>query len=226
MDSMDSMESNFDSNGAPYGRGCQARELADLEAHNTIGACDWLSTHSCMPLQQLPTVTKDANAHARLGYVRSQSLASTTTFPVETRGRLGKLLPTSALKNIGKTKSTPLSKTPASADEHIFSPPDDAHRCSSDAESTRKADRANFQSSSTRPHSHRSPDKMPRLTSAWRRDTCTEVSRVSRSAWQSADRHDVATERTDVSERGKVGHSSEHRAGDRPGEAAGFTGKT
>ena len=62
-----------------------------------------------MPLQQLPTVTNDANAHARLGYVRSQSLASTTTFPVETRGRLGKLLPTSALKNVGKTKSIPLS---------------------------------------------------------------------------------------------------------------------
>ena len=110
-----------------------------------------------MPLQQLPTVTKDANAHARLGYVRSQSLARTTTFPVERRGRLGKLLPTSALKNVGKTKSTPLLKTPA--DEHIFSPPDDAHRCSSDAESTRKADRANFRSSSTRPHSYRSPDK-------------------------------------------------------------------
>ena len=111
---------------------------------------------SCMPLQQLPTVTKDANAHARLGYVRSQSLASTTTFPVETKGRLGKLLPTSALKNVGKTKSTPLSKA---ADQHIFSPPDDAHRCSSDAESTRKTDRANFRSSSTRPHSYRSPDK-------------------------------------------------------------------
>ena len=110
-----------------------------------------------MPLQQLPTVTKDANAHARLGYVRSQSLASTTTSPVETRGRLGKLLPASALKNVGKTKSTPLAKIPA--DEHIFSPPDDAHRCSSDAEWTPKADRANFRSSSTRPHSYRSPDK-------------------------------------------------------------------
>ena len=97
-----------------------------------------------MPLQQLPTVTKDANAHARLGYVRSQSLASTTASPVETRGRLGKLLPTSALKNVGKTKSTPLAKTPAAANEHIFSPPDDAHRCSSDAEWTPKADRANF----------------------------------------------------------------------------------
>ena len=184
------------------------------------------SHHSCMPLQQLPTVTKDANAHARLGYVRSQSLASTTTFPVETKGRLGKLLPTSALKNVGKTKSTPLSKTPA--DQHIFSPPDDAHRCSSDAESTRKADRANFRSSSTRPHSYR----LVRRINAWRRDTCTEVSRVSRSAWQSADRHDDATvtstERTDDSERGKVGHSSKHRAGDnrRPGEAAEFTGKT
>ena len=112
---------------------------------------------ACPCNHELPTVTKDANAHARLGYVRSQSLASTTTFPVETRGRLGKLLPTSALKNVGKTKSTPLSKTPA--DEHIFSPPDGAHRCSSDAESTRKADRANFRSSSTRPHSDRSPDK-------------------------------------------------------------------
>ena len=80
-------------------------------------------------------------------------------FPVETRarGRLGKLLPTSALKNVGKTKSTPLAKTPA--DEHIFSPPDDSHRCSSEAEWTRKADRANFRSSSTRPHSYRSPDK-------------------------------------------------------------------
>ena len=95
---------------------------------------------------RVPTVTKDANAHARLGYVRSQSLASTTTSPVET-SRLGKLLPTSALKNVGKTKSTPLAKIPA--DEHIFSPPDDAHRCSS----------ANFRSSSTRPHSSRSPDK-------------------------------------------------------------------
>ena len=124
-----------------------------------LGLRDWLSTHSCMPLQQLPTVTKDANAHARLGYVRSQSLASTTTSLVETRGRLGKLLPTSALKNVGKTKSTPLAKIPA--DEHIFSPPDDAHRCShgSDAEWTPKADRANFRSSSTRPHSYRSPDK-------------------------------------------------------------------
>ena len=30
---------------------------------------------------------------------------------------------------------------------------------------------------------------------------------------RSADRHDDATERTDDSERGKVGHSSEHRAG-------------
>ena len=51
---------------------------------------------------------------------------------------------------------------------------------------------------------------------------------MSRSAWQSADRHDDATERTDDSERGKVGHSSEHRAGDnrRPGEAAELTGKT
>ena len=118
---------------------------------------DWLSTHSCMPLQQLPTVTKDADAHARLGYVRSQSLASTTTSPGETRGGRGKLLPTAALKNVGKTKSTPLAKIPA--DEHIFSPPDDAHRCSSDAEWTPKADRANFRSSSTRPHSYRSPDK-------------------------------------------------------------------
>ena len=36
-----------------------------------------------MPLQQLLTVTKDANAHARLGDVRSQSLASTTSVPVE-----------------------------------------------------------------------------------------------------------------------------------------------
>ena len=65
-------------------------------------------------------------------------------------------------------------------------------------------------------------------TSTWRRDSCTEV---SRSAWQSADRHDDATdatERTDDSERGKIGHSSEHRAGNnrRPGEAAEFTGET
>ena len=54
---------------------------------------------------------------------------------------------------------------------------------------------------------------------------------ASRSAWQSADRHDDATdatERTDDSERGKIGHSSEHRAGNnrRPGEAAEFTGET
>ena len=62
-------------------------------------------------------------------------------------------------------------------------------------------------------------------TSAWRRGSCTEV---SLSAWQSADRHDDDTERIDDSERGKVGHSSEHRAGNnrRPGEAAEFTGKT
>ena len=65
-------------------------------------------------------------------------------------------------------------------------------------------------------------------TSARRRDSCTEV---SRSAWQSADRYDDATdatERTDDSERGKIGHSSEHRAGNnrRPGEAAEFTGET
>ena len=67
---------------------------------------DWLSTHSCMPLQQLPTVTKDANAHARLGYVRSQSLlvASTTTSPVETRGRLGKLLPRRHSRTLAKLK--------------------------------------------------------------------------------------------------------------------------
>ena len=57
-----------------------------------VTECDWLSTHSCMPLQQLPTVTKDANAHARLGYVRSQSLASRTTSPVETRGRHSRTL--------------------------------------------------------------------------------------------------------------------------------------
>ena len=79
-----------------------------------------------MPLQQLLTVTKDANTHARPGdvYVRSQSLASTTSVPVETGGKLGELLPTSALKNVGKTKSEPLAKIPA--DEHIFSPPEGA----------------------------------------------------------------------------------------------------
>ena len=127
-------------------RAREARWVDERLDSGSVANRDWLSTHSCMPLQQLPTVTKDANAHARLGYVRSQSLASTTTSPVET-SRLGKLLPKSALKNVGKTKSTPLAKIPA--DEHIFSPPDDAHRCSS----------ANFRSSSTRPHSSRSPDK-------------------------------------------------------------------
>ena len=169
-----------------------------------------------MPLQQLPTVTKDANAHARLGYVRSQSLASTTTFPVETRGRLGKLLPTTALKNVGKTKSTPLSKNPA--DEHIFSPPDDAHRCSSDAESTRKADRANFRSSSTRPHSYRSPDK------------CHECVKKGQLHWGEPLRPAISWSSWWCywAHREKVGHSSEHRARDnrRPGEAAEFTGKT
>ena len=77
-----------------------------------------------MPLQQLLTVTKDANAHARRGDVRSQSLASTTSVTVETGGKLGELLPTSALKNVSKTISEPLAKIPA--DEHIFSPPEGA----------------------------------------------------------------------------------------------------
>ena len=66
---------------------CWYVEREHLLGNAVALSCDWLSTHSCMPLQQLPTVTKDANAHARLGYVRSQSLASTTTSPVETRGR-------------------------------------------------------------------------------------------------------------------------------------------
>ena len=79
-----------------------------------------------MPLQQLLTVTKDANAHARRGDVRSQSLASTTSLPVETGGKLGELLPTSALKNVGKTKSAPPAKIPADEHNVIFSPPEGA----------------------------------------------------------------------------------------------------
>ena len=57
-----------------------------------VALCDWLSTHSCMPLQQLPTVTKDACEQAQVLCTCSGqangALNMSTLYPVCTFRRL------------------------------------------------------------------------------------------------------------------------------------------